>query len=403
MLSRTLFLSRAAFFVLALFLLSPAVILYSANSVSASSSATVWTQKYAVNDSFRAETFVQTSDDGFVIAGEIESGVLLLKTDSYGNMEWNQTYGELARYDERSLIETSDGGYALISGTQLVKLDAHGNTEWSRTLLGGDVSYSLIQTSDGGYAIAGTSGDYAHGYEHHFWLAKTDESGLSQWSKTYETVNAGTALSVIQTLDGGFAMLGSNNFNPDFLLVKTDFSGELEWSKQYEKRDQDTGTCIVQNSDGGYTLAGTLWNRSDHNNMAGMIKTDSNGNMLWMKNYPGNWQVLMAGTRDGGYVLCSVLMLTKTDSEGDMLWTRDLNVTIDNDPYLHSQSLIQTHDGGYAILCTASSGVWIIKTDPTGIIPEFPLWTILPLLLTATLVTILYKKRLHKHNNLQSY
>ena len=137
-------------------------------------------------------------------------GPLLLKTDYYRNIEWNQTYEGQYSDAAYSLIETSDGGYALISSdTQLIKFDTYGNMEWNSTLLGCYWAYSLIQT-----------------------------------------------------IDGGFAWLGCNSFNPDFLLVKTDSSGDLEWSKKYEKPDMDYWQQIIQNTDGGYTLAGTLWNRS---------------------------------------------------------------------------------------------------------------------------------------------
>jgi len=392
----------AAFFVLAFFTLFPAIILHPVNFVFASS-AEGWIQTYGGKGHFYAESFVQASDGGFVIAGLTESGALLLKTDFYGNMEWNRTYGGAGSDAAKSLIETSDGGYALVSGTWLVKTDAYGNMEWNRTLLGGNAAYSLIQTSDGGYAIAGSSGDVAHGEEPYFWLVKTNELGYNRWSKTYETVMTGGAASVIQTLDGGFAMLGSNSFNPDFLLVKTDSSGELEWSKKYEKPDWDTGRCIVQNSDGGYMLAGTLWNRSGTGH-GGLIKTDSNGNMLWMKNYPGGFQLLMAATSDGGYVLCSNLTLFKTDSEGNTLWTKGLDLPTDfSDAW--EFSVIQTHDGGYAIIGAGSSSddpstgityAWIVKTDPEGNIPEFPSWTIFPLLIISTLVAIIVRNKLSR-------
>lgn len=386
-------------------------------------SSEVWFKKYGENSNSRAESFIQASDGGFVVAGSTgfvtdstESAPFLFKTDSDGNVEWNKTYSG-GKYDyARSLVETSDGGYALVnSGMQMVKFDAYGNIEWNRTVLGGSRTNSFIQTSDGGYAIAGTSGDVLHGYEHYFWLAKTDEQGQHVWNRTYETVTTGEAAAVIQTLDGGYALLGSNNMNPDFLLVKTDSAGELEWSKQYEKRDWDTGEYLVQNSDGGYTLAGTLWNRSDNSNMAGIIKTDSNGDMLWMKNYLGSWGVSMADTSDGGYVICSDLMLTKTDSEGTIQWTKDLNSTADNGTYLSSHSAIQTHDGGYAILGTGgaiptsddpqtgTSYVWIMKTDATGTIPEFPSWTILPIFTIATLLIITCKQKLHKTGKTRAY
>jgi len=68
-------------------------------------------------------------------------------------------------------------------------------------------------------------------------------------------------------------------------------------------------------------------------------------------------------------------------------------------------SVVQADDGGYALAGSTQSfgaGVndaWLIKTDETGVIPEFPSWTILPLLLAATLVIITCKKRLPKTPN----
>jgi hypothetical protein len=317
-------------------------------------------------------------------------------------MEWNRTYAIAGSDVPKSLIAATDGGYAIVTDTQLVKIDANGNMKWNRTLLGGNAAYSLIQTRDGGYVVAGLSGDVPHGEESYFWLIKTDEMGYATWSKTYETVIAGGAQSVIQTFDGGFAMLGFNSFNPDFLLVKTDSSGELEWSKKYEKPDKDFGLSIAQNSDGGYMLAGTLWNRSGTGD-AGLIKTDSNGNMLWMKNYPNGYKLLMAATSDCGYVLCSNLTLYKTDSKGNTLWTKDVDLPPDIS-YAWAFSVIQTLDGGYAILGAAYSSsadgqeglsyAWIVKTDSQGNIPEFPSWTILPLLLMTTVAAAAIRKHL---------
>ena len=53
---------------------------------------------------------------------------------------------------------------------------------WSQTYGGtrSDAAYSLIETSDGGFAIAGYTESFgAGGYD--FWLAKTDANGISEF------------------------------------------------------------------------------------------------------------------------------------------------------------------------------------------------------------------------------
>ena len=138
-----------------------------------------------------------------------------------------------------------------------------------------------------------------------------------------------------------------------------------------------------------------MWNRSGGD--AGLVKTDSVGNMQWKRNYGEGTAWSMALTSDGGYILaCSSLV--KIDSEYKIQW---------NQPYEYggARCVIQTSDGGYALAGTniiiidddlAGYYAWLIKTDPEGNIPEFPSWIILPLLLMATLVAIIYKKKLHK-------
>ena len=66
-----------------------------------------------------------------------------------------------------SVVQTSDGGYAMAGHTDsfgagnydfwLVKVDASGNAMWNQTYGGAnsDIALSVVQTSDGGYAIAG--------------------------------------------------------------------------------------------------------------------------------------------------------------------------------------------------------------------------------------------------------
>lgn len=370
-----------------------------------------WVRTYEEFSAFYSENFVQANDGGFIIAGRTDSEVLLLKTDSEGNLEWNQTYSKGVESYANSLIKTNDGGYALITrNSELIKLNSSGYVDWKREFPNKNWIRTLIQTKDSGYVLAGSSGNETQSEESYFWVLKTDQDGQAIWNKTYPTIVNGSVASVIQTFDGGFALLGSDNFNPDFVLVKIDKVGQLDWSKKYGSNDWDTGQSIIQNDDGGYTLAGTLWNRSDNNNMAGLIKIDSKGDLLWQKNYPGRWVVSMVQTQDDNYVICSDLNLTKIDSNGKTQWSQNLNFVYDNLTRLSSKDLIPTFDGGYAILGksfflnsngepTGVSYVWIMKTNEKGVVPEFPSLIVLPLFFILTFIAYVFKDRLAKPYN----
>jgi hypothetical protein len=101
---------------------------------------------------------------------------------------------------------------------------------WSKTYGGtdDDIGYSVVQTSDGGYAIAGYTVGASPGDAY---LVKTDESGTMLWSKTYGGTGNDIGYSVVQTSDGGYAIAGStNSFGADgydVYLVKTDVNGNL--------------------------------------------------------------------------------------------------------------------------------------------------------------------------------
>ncbi len=102
---------------------------------------------------------------------------------------------------------------------------------WNQTWGGiyNDIPYSVIQTSDGGYAIAGyTKGVDGVNWDE-AWLVKTDSAGIMVWNQTYGGASTEWAFSVIQTPDGGYLTAGRTlSFgagNGDFWLVRTDSSG----------------------------------------------------------------------------------------------------------------------------------------------------------------------------------
>jgi hypothetical protein len=110
------------------------------------------------------ESVIETSDGGYAIAGQSDAKSVLIKTNSMGDVEWSRTYGEVDQpYGALSVIQTTDGGYALgcisRSGFNFFKTDSAGYMEWSRGFFYGSNDViefpSVIQTKDGGYFLTG--------------------------------------------------------------------------------------------------------------------------------------------------------------------------------------------------------------------------------------------------------
>jgi hypothetical protein len=418
-LSRKLILSFIAVFVLSSFSF---VVLVEADSI-------FWAHSYETEfDSSSGICVVATSDGGYAVAGSLNSHASLFKTDAYGNMEWNKTYQGIWSDRFRSLVVASDGGYAIAGSTNLdfwlVKTDEHGNVEWNKTYGGthGDTAHSLVATSDGGYAIAGTltSEDVV---QFDAWLVKVDAYGNMEWNKTYGKFGVEDYdffYSVIETSDGGFALAGSTySFDEakNFWFVKTDSLGNMVWEKTYGGAQDDEVAAVVKSSDGGYALAGYTKSYGDGETNFWLVKTDADGEMLWNKTYGENTEYEMAysmvRTSDGGYVIAGKqsgngynFWLVKTDEYGNMEWNNTLRRGGDVIPV----SLAEANDGGYILVGayrithTAEDYIVLVKTDETGFteggfisddgIPEYHSFLFPSMLLTATLVIVIYKKKL---------
>jgi hypothetical protein len=272
-----------------------------------------------------------------------------------------RTYGEMENGEAFCVVQTSDGGYALVGFTQsrerawLVKTDPDGNMEWNKTFEDGSAN-SIVQTGDGGYVIAGSTSSFGAGGSD-FWLVKTDSVGNVEWNKTYGGSRDDSAKSMVQTSEGGYAIAGDTESYgvsfTDFLLVKTDSLGNMEWNKTYDAiKGRDYAHSVVQTSDGGYALMGRTQSSVVEGYDCRLVKTDSSGDMEWNKTYG----------------------------------------------YGSAHSVIQTSDGGYAMAGYKNFQTFcLVKTDEVGIIPEFLSLIILPLVLTITLFSIIVKRKLCAH------
>jgi hypothetical protein len=216
--------------------------------------------------------------------------------------------------------------------------------QWDKVLMNGS-GESVIQTIDGGYAVAGQSDEKSV-------LIKTNSRGDVEWSRTYGEVDQPyRALSVIQTTDGGYALgcISRSGFN----FFKTDSAGNMEWSKGffYGSNDVIEFPSIIQTKDGGYFLTGGCI----PGNSGFIVKTDENGDMQWNRTFfePTRTFLTCAAETDDGYLLGGNYLI-KVDSLGNTQWNKSITV----------RSIIKTSDEKYVLV--GSQLAQLVKIDEQG-------------------------------------
>ena len=348
------------------------------------------------------ESIQQTVDGGYIITGSTKSfgnggkDVWLIKTDNEGNLEWNKTFGGENDDIGYSVTQTNFGGYIITGSTEsfgnggkdvwLIKTDSQGNEDWNQTFgdILNDVGESVQQTADGGFIIAGWTYSFSNGNSDS-WLIKANSNGGEEWSKNFGGSNADVGLSVAQLNDGGYIVTGYTeslgSAAKDAWLYKTDMQGNPLVIELFGGSGDDIGESVLQTNDGGYIVTGYTESFGNGGNDIWLFRTDSDCNQEWSRTFGGSnndFGKSVRQTNDGGYIVTGWTnssgsgnydsWLIKTNSNGNEEWNQTFGGT-DIDV---GESVRQTNDGGYIIAgWTNSSGsggydFWLIKTDPEG-------------------------------------
>jgi hypothetical protein len=269
---------------------------------------------------------VQTTDGGYAVTGYTQSfgagnsDFYIVKLDASGNFQWNKTIGGNTEDVALAVVQTTDGGYAATGYTYsfgagdrdyyIVKLDASGNLQWNRTIGGTYYDYgeTLIQTSDGGYAVAGFTYSFGAG-SGDYYIVKFDASGNFQWNRAIGGSDADYCLSVIQTTDGGYVLAGQvNSFGAgsnDYYIVKLDSAGNLLWDRTVGGSALDYAESIVQTPDGGYIVGGLTYSFGAGEQDMYLVRLDAAGNFMWNKTAGStgtDYAESIVLATDGGYV-----------------------------------------------------------------------------------------------------
>ena len=244
-----------------------------------------WTR--GLNTGDPAWDIVQTTDGGYAaVVSPTEGGfspdrMMLVRLNSAGILQWSKRFS--GGVHACCIKQTNDKGF-IVAGAKdstdqdmfIIKLDSNGSLQWAKTIggSGDDFAYSVIQTSDGGYAVAGRTSSFPNGDK--MYIVKLDDSGLLQWTKVV-SVFLDEAFSIVQTNDGGYAVAGYTGAHHSMLILKLNPDGSFQWSRVIDGGlGQTYAHSIIQTTDGGYAAAG-------YGGIVGtrglfIVKLDNNGN-----------------------------------------------------------------------------------------------------------------------------
>lgn len=185
------------------------------------------------------------------------------------------------------------------------------DTLWTRTFGGdsSDIGYQVQQTIDSGFVIVGETKSFGAGNTD-VYLIRTDSNGDTLWTKTFGGTFYDRGNSVQQTSDGGFIIVGETSSfgagNADVYLIRTNSNGDTLWIKTYGGDDSDRGYSIQKTSDDGFIIAGETKSFGAGYYDAYLIRTNSNGDTLWTKTYGGtgdDHSYSIYQTNDSGFVV----------------------------------------------------------------------------------------------------
>ncbi len=191
---------------------------------------------------------------------------------------------------------------AMASAPDTLWTRAYGGTAW-------DDGNDLRQTSDGGFIVAGMTQSFGQG-SYDVYLLRTDARGDTLWTRTFGGPGLEDARGVIETRDGGFAIIGrsasSGAGGSDLYVVRTNANGEEVWSNTYGGSDEDDGQAILELPDGGFWLVGQTASEGNGDDDVYLVRVDSSGETLTTRTYGGPQSEDAQDARllaDGGLVL----------------------------------------------------------------------------------------------------
>jgi von Willebrand factor type A domain-containing protein/type IX secretion system substrate protein len=221
---------------------------------------------------------------------DISKDYLAIKLDIGGLVQWEKFYGGSGDDICTNVIQTKDGGYLLAgqsssrdydiseyfgwhSNIWLLKLNSKGEKLWDKTYGGSkeDSFISIVENSDGTFALVGyaesTDGNLNCKTKGTFVVLKLDQDGEKIWQQDFIGTSDEKSGSIAALKDGGYIIacaassyMGSSagfKKDDDYLIIRLDDEGRERWHLVLGGSETDVPSKIIQSNDGGFLVAGS--------------------------------------------------------------------------------------------------------------------------------------------------
>lgn len=230
------------------------------------------------------------------------------------------------------------------------------------------------------FILAGTTGSFGSGSSD-IYLMNVDGSGNHQWSKTLgsEWIEQARDLRVLP--DGGFIIAGTTNSGDnggyDALLIRTNSDGEILWEKSFGGEDWDFFNQVKIVSTGGFIIAGQTFSSGEPGGNAWLVRLDDEGEVIWERTLGGSGLhtgMSASEVPDNGFIIVGSLadgdtqgFAARYGEEGEMIWVE----TYGGDSIDIATDVVVCQDGGFSIVGSTSSysphmEAWHFKIDENG-------------------------------------
>lgn len=375
-----------------------------------SSTVTTFQKAYGGSGNERAHSIQKTSDGGYVVAGETTSygagdkDIFVLKIDVNGVEQWTKTYGSTFADDGFSITikQTSDLGFIVSGSTNgfgagsyddsyIIKINNTGTVQWEKRISGSswDRFRDVVELSTGDFLLTGDDGSYSAGnLDAH--VVKISSTGNLIWIKNLGTSFREHSQSIIELPNGNYLLSGNTCDNSSSnaaypFIIKTTNSGTVIWGKEYNISTffTDINETIMLN-DGNLLNIGETRSSDLANHDIFLLKTDTNGTVIWSKKYGGTGNDIGVNIREktngeliisaftGSFGNANQLLLINTDASGNAIWSKTYGGSSNDelDWWGKPMELLTTNEiiiaGGTMSYGAGNEDVYIVKTNECG-------------------------------------